>query len=717
MRRKAVLVASLTACLALAPGIAQADPVASAARPHYTPGADGAGDPYFPLDGNGGYDVQHYLLDLKYDPATDTLSGTAAITAKATQDLSSFNLDFEGLTVRSVTVNGRAATWSRTEHELTVTPSRGLNNRSYFFAVVQYDGVPIGLEGAGFIHTDDGALVVGQPHAATAWFPANDHPIDKAALAVNITVPSGLQAVSNGTLLRTRSRPGWDTFTWTAWEPMAPYLAMLAIGEFDVSEYEADGLRFWDAIDPDLFNVPELPRTGDQFAYSQVANFGYKRLTHTVTVPADGAELSFWIKRNTEPNWDYTFVEAHTVGADDWTTLPDLNGHTTQGTGRVCPFWLGLHPFLEHYQTDNGDGTCSPSGTSGDWWAVSGVSADYEEWAVDLADYAGSTVEVSISYASDDTVQGRGNVVDDVTVSTGEGTTSFEDDGDTLDGWTVPGAPEGSEPNANDWIAATTDIAPPTFGSIAEASFARQPEILSFLADYFGPYPFSAAGGIVDDVDGLGFALENQTRPIYSKGFFDDTISGDAVIVHEYAHQWYGDSLAIDRWQHIWLNEGFATYAEWLWSEHEGLGTVQENFDFFYSRPASSPFWTVLTGDPGPDNVFHPTVYDRGAMTLHQLRLTIGDDVFFKLVPRWARLNRNGNVNTDQFIALAERMSGQQLDDLFQTWLFTPSKPVLPAAADADVAVASADAEWDVSSAPPIARAQIDRHAAEDKLG
>lgn len=121
---------------------------------------------------------------------------------------------------------------------------------------------------------------------------------------------------------------------------------------------------------------------------------------------------------------------------------------------------------------------------------------------------------MSISYATDESVQATGVLVDDITVSTGEGTTSFEDDADTFDGWTVPGAPEGSPGNSSDWISATVADNPPTLGEGAENSLARQGEIIDFLSENFGRYPFSAAGGIVDNEPRLGFALENQTRPI-----------------------------------------------------------------------------------------------------------------------------------------------------------------------------------------------------------
>ena len=272
-------------------------------------------------------------------------------------------------------------------------------------------------------------------------------------------------------------------------------------------------------------------------------------------------------------------------------------------------------------------------------------------------------------------VQLSGLFVDDIVVSTGEGSTSFESG---LDGWTVPGPPAGSLGNDNDWIVGTAADVPPPIGTVIDGSFAREPEIVDFLSGYFGRYPWRDVGGIVDDVDGLGFALETQTRPIYSKGFFTDAISGDSVVVHELAHQWYGDSLAVARWKHIWLNEGFATYAEWLWSEHEGLGTTQEIFDFFYDViPDDHPWWDVVIGDPGPDLLFEFPVYFRGAMTLQVLRNTVGDDDFFRIIKVWAQSRAGDNVTTREFIRLAEQISGQQLDDLFDTWLFTAGKPAL----------------------------------------
>jgi hypothetical protein len=204
---------------------------------------------------------------------------------------------------------------------------------------------------------------------------------------------------------------------------------------------------------------PFAPHTGTYYTYSQIADISYKRLTRTIDLTGQASgNLSFWISRDTEQDWDFVFVEAHTVGQDNWTTLPDLNGHTSQSTGpqdpdlASCPAgWRELHPFLDHYQTLNPDETCSPAGTTGVWNAASGNSGGWEQWSVDLSPYAGQQVEVSIAYASDWSVQGLGVFIDDTAVSTGA-STSFESD---LGGWTVTGPPAGSAPNGNNFIRTT----------------------------------------------------------------------------------------------------------------------------------------------------------------------------------------------------------------------------------------------------------------------
>ncbi|SFR74890.1 Immune inhibitor A peptidase M6 [Agromyces sp. CF514] len=239
---------------------------------------------------------------------------------------------------------------------------------------------------------------------------------------------------------------------------------------------------------------PFEPRTGDSYVYSQLGDVSYKQVTRTIDVPAGGATLSFWSSHDTEADWDFTFVEAHTPGQDDWTTLPDLNGNTSQSTGESCPAgWNELHPQLDHYQTVNGDGTCSPTGSTGSWNAASGNSGGWRQWTVDLGAYAGGQVEVALSYASDWSTQGLGVFFDDVEVSTGQGSTSFESD---LGGWTLGGPPAGSAPNPNTFIRTTA-------GGFPEAAVVATPQ--SLLAG-FG---FEGITDAAVRADWMGRALEH----------------------------------------------------------------------------------------------------------------------------------------------------------------------------------------------------------------
>jgi aminopeptidase N len=224
---------------------------------------------------------------------------------------------------------------------------------------------------------------------------------------------------------------------------------------------------------------------------------------------------------------------------------------------------------------------------------------------------------------------------------------------------------------------AYSQLMTPDFADAAKASVERTAEITDWESTVFGPFPFEARGGVVVPPATIGFALETQTRPNFSSNFFRSG-SNTSVIVHENAHQWFGDSVSVSQWKNIWLNEGFASYAEWLWSEKQGEGTAQEIFDYLYALyPADSTTWTVAPADPGVPELFGNAVYDRGAMTLHQLRLAVGDDDFFTILRTWAADHRYGNGSTEQFTALAEKISGKDLDALFQAWLYGTSKPAV----------------------------------------
>jgi aminopeptidase N len=207
----------------------------------------------------------------------------------------------------------------------------------------------------------------------------------------------------------------------------------------------------------------------------------------------------------------------------------------------------------------------------------------------------------------------------------------------------------------------------------AKASVERTPEVDAFLATQFGPFPFEAEGGVV--TSGISFSLENQTRPTYGvKNFLAG--ANTTLIAHENAHQWFGDNVSLGKWSDIWLNEGFASYAEFLWSEHEGEGTTAELAQYTYDKyAADSPFWQVLPGDPGEAKQFDAAVYDRGAMALQALRTTVGDDAFFSILKQWQILKGGKSGVIPEFEAVAEKVSGKPLRDFFQTWLFTKGKP------------------------------------------
>jgi zinc carboxypeptidase len=205
----------------------------------------------------------------------------------------------------------------------------------------------------------------------------------------------------------------------------------------------------WVSAKYDRPGGPFDPHTGSTYAYSQIADVSYKSLSRTVSVSGSGGSLTFWTSFNTETEWDHLFVEAAIAGTDDWTTLPDANGHTSQSTGQSCPAgWDELHPWLDHYQTITSQTTCDPIGTTGEWNAASGDSGGWQQWSINLSNYAGEDVEIRISYASDWATQGLGVFIDDVTLPDGS-STSFE--GGNTGGWAVTGPPPGSAPNANNF--------------------------------------------------------------------------------------------------------------------------------------------------------------------------------------------------------------------------------------------------------------------------
>jgi aminopeptidase N len=198
-------------------------------------------------------------------------------------------------------------------------------------------------------------------------------------------------------------------------------------------------------------------------------------------------------------------------------------------------------------------------------------------------------------------------------------------------------------------------------------------DVITFFSDLYGEYPFSSVGNVVDQAPEVGYALESQTKAMYSN------TPGQSTVVHELAHMWFGDAVTPVEWVDIWLNEGFARWSEWIFFERNDatMPTAQQRFDTFYATPGTNTgFWNPPPGNPGSAaTLFDGTIYTRGAMTLQALRQKIGDDAFFQILRTWYAENKYGNATTADFIALSEEVSGQQLDQFFQIWLYTPGKP------------------------------------------
>jgi aminopeptidase N len=463
-----LLATALSAAMAMGLTVGLTGATATAEAPTPADGAAGIGDTYWPLDGNGGIDVRSYAISNRYALAKKRLRGRTTIRMVATSDLASFSLDFL-LKVSKVTVDGAPAAFTRTDggHELRITPAQPLAAGSEHTVAVAYADRPGKYAYAGernWLASRREVVTMNEPHMAPWWFPANDHPLDKAVVDVRIRVPRGREVISNGKLRGRKVGKRSTTWHWRADEPMVPYLAFFAAGDFAIAEGRHQGL-------PWLVAVSERLSPGDQQASMRLMK--------------------------------------------------------------------------------------------------------------------------------------------------------------------------------------------------------KSPRIVAGLEKDLGDYPFSVVGGLTTGLN-PGFALENQTRPTYP------AVGGSytSLVVHELAHQWFGDDIAVQQWRDIWLNEGFATFMEWRWAETHGGRSGAATLSSYYDNVgASSEFWKVTIADPGADRVFDPAVYDRGAMALQALRNRVGDVAFWRIIRTWIREQKGGNGSTEEFEEVAGRVSGQDLGAFFTAWLRTPSKP------------------------------------------
>ena len=311
---------------------------AAASAANFTPGSPGLGDPMFPNAGNGGYDVQHYGLTLDYTPSSNQLTATAVISARATQDLSSFNLDLRGFAISRLLVDGRAATFTRDGgQELTVTPRPGILAGTTFTVTIDYAGTPAVVTDPdnsieGWVPTDDGAFVVNEPQGSPAWYPCNDNPRDKATFDFRVTVPAGLTAMANGVLVSSSTTGGKTTWVWRETDPMATYLATATLGRFDLTISNVGSIPSYVAVDPQLAKGQVLSKLPEavQFYESIYGPYPFNAVGAIVDSPK---VVGYSLETQTKPNFPYVPDEATLVHelAHMWfgdsvtlTTWPDI---------------------------------------------------------------------------------------------------------------------------------------------------------------------------------------------------------------------------------------------------------------------------------------------------------------------------------------------------------------------------------------------------------
>jgi len=210
-----------------------------------------------------------------------------------------------------------------------------------------------------------------------------------------------------------------------------------------------------------------------------------------------------------------------------------------------------------------------------------------------------------------------------------------------------------------------------------DRGFGRQAEMMDAFIDLFGPYPYPEYRVVVTD-DELEIPLEAQTISIFGSNFLDDGWGVERLVAHELAHQWFGNCVTLREWKDIWLHEGFACYAEWLWSERSGRRTAEVHATEHWRRLSGLP-QDLLLGDPGADDMFDDRVYKRGALLLHAVRLSIGDERFFAVLREWVVRHRHASASTDDLRALVKEVGGEDLSPLFESWLYQTVLPPLPA--------------------------------------
>ncbi|MEV7289467.1 M1 family metallopeptidase [Streptomyces sp. NPDC093252] len=231
------------------------------------------------------------------------------------------------------------------------------------------------------------------------------------------------------------------------------------------------------------------------------------------------------------------------------------------------------------------------------------------------------------------------------------------------------------------------DVVPTQYREQLEPWLKKTPAQISWMEDRVGPYPFETYGLLMADA-ATGFELETQTLSLFERGLFMEPAYPewyvDSIMVHELAHQWFGDSVSPRAWSDLWLNEGHATWYESLYAEERAGRTLQARMKAAYG---ASDRWRATGGPPGAPKVpapgdkigiFRPNVYDGAALILYALRQEIGTPVFDRLQRAWVTRHKDGVAGTRDFIDLASDLADRDLDGFFQGWLYAEKTPPMP---------------------------------------
>lgn len=526
-------------------------------------GAEGIGDPYFPLMGNGGYDVLSYDITIDVDMENQQIAGIVIINAISTQALAQFNFDFADLTISTLLVDNAPADFIQADNELIIIPENVIPENTPFTVIVNYASAPnVDRLGSWYFY-DGGVMVAGEPSGASGWYPVNEHPLDKATYRYCITVDEGYVVGANGTQESAITKEGRTTFCWSSPELMSSYLTTIAIGDFYIVTDETQNgipIRNYFAVGVDDEALEGFALQADMIDFFETV-FGpypfevYGSVVHNL-------RLGFALETQTLSVFGSAFTDEGVIAHE------------------LAHQWFGN--------------------------AVSPAAWQYIWLNEGFATYA-----------------------EMLWVEHSQGAEAFDE-----------GIRE-------------------MYAGMAETDFTIY-ITRAELADFLSQIPLA------------GIELSQLQAQEAITLLLGDILSAKQIekLVSEIDTPTISDAVLISR----------ITSAPFQAGDINMRGVYQ--FVVMLGLQQIADEWglnpDVLVGDPGSYNLFAGQIYQRGALTLHALRLEIGDDAFFETLRTYVAQFNDTHATTDDFIAVAEAISGQDLDEFFNGWLYQLEIPDIP---------------------------------------